>query len=59
MRLGASLRYWLTERVGIFLSPHGSFFPRPYTLGVRDLGAVGETPRLWLGAQLGVAIRLR
>lgn len=59
IRLGVSLRYWMTARVGISLSPHVSFFPRPYTLEVRDVGAVGETPKLWLGLQLGMAIRLR
>jgi len=58
LRLGAAARYWFGKTVGIFISVYSSAFPRPYTLGVRDLGTVGETPTLWLGAALGLAVRL-
>jgi hypothetical protein len=58
LRLGAAARYWVGKTVGVFISVFSSAFPRPYTLGVRDLGTVGETPTLWLGASLGLAVRL-
>jgi hypothetical protein len=58
-RLAASVRYWMTSRFGIFLAPDALIFPRPYNLSVGSLGIVGETPKLWLGLQLGLAVRLR
>lgn len=57
-RGAAFARLWVADRVGIFASFHGLLWPRPYTLRVSGLGQVGETPGFWLGAQLGVAIRI-
>lgn len=57
-RLGAQVRYWASEQAGVFGGMFGSWFPKPYTLQVEGLGAVGETPTAWLGGALGAVIRL-
>ncbi len=57
-RLGAQVRYWASEQAGICGGMFGTWFPRPYSLQVRGLGTVGETPTAWIGGSLGAAIRL-
>jgi hypothetical protein len=56
---GAALaRWWLANRVGVFAGSYAVMMPRPYTLRVVGVGEVGNTPRLWLGAQVGVTFRI-
>lgn len=57
-RLGVQVRYWASEHAGVFGGMFGSWFPKPYSLQVENLGAVGETPPAWLGGSLGAVIRL-
>jgi hypothetical protein len=57
-RVGAQVRYWATERAGIFVGASGTWFPSPYTLRVEGVGAVGETPSAWVTGSLGAVIRL-
>ncbi len=57
-RLGAQVRYWASEHAGICGGMFGSWFPKPYSLQVLGVGAVGETPSAWIGGSLGAVIRL-
>lgn len=57
-RGGAQVRYWATERAGIYFGLSGTFFPKPYTLQVEGLGTVGKTPGAWIGGSIGAVIRL-
>jgi hypothetical protein len=57
-RLGAQVRYWASEHAGICGGMFGSWFPKPYSLQVEGIGAVGQTPSAWLGGSLGAVIRL-
>jgi len=54
--LGA--RIWFRDRVAPFVAFAVAFFPRPHDLVVEPLGIVGATPYVWLGPQLGLAVRL-
>ncbi len=55
--LGAAAHLWLSRHVGLFLQAQMRAFPRAYRLAVEPTGALGETPRIWLGAQLGAQAR--
>ena len=57
-RLGAQVRYWASEHAGICGGMFGTWFPKPYSLQVENLGMVGETPNAWVGGSLGAVIRL-
>ena len=56
-RAGVQVRYWASERAGIYGGLSGSFFPKPYTLQVEGLGTVGQTPTTWIGGSIGAVIR--
>jgi hypothetical protein len=57
-RVGVQVRYWASERAGIYGGLFGLWYPKPYTLEVEGLGKVGETPTGWVGGSLGAVIRL-
>jgi hypothetical protein len=57
-RGAATIRWWLANRVGVFACAYAVTMPRPYTLRVVGVGEVGNTPTLWLGAQVGVSFRI-
>jgi hypothetical protein len=57
-RVGVQVRYWASERAGIYGGLSGLWFPKPYSLEVDGLGVVGETPTGWVGGSLGAVIRL-
>ena len=58
-RAAGVVRWWATERIGLFASESALFWPRPVALSVGNVGAVGHTPRVWLGAQLGLVLKFR
>lgn len=57
-RLGVQVRYWASERAGIYAGMSGTWFPKPYSLEVQGVGVVGETPSGWIGGSLGAVLRL-
>jgi hypothetical protein len=57
-RAGAQVRYWASDRAGIYFGLSGSYFPKPYSLQVEGLGTVGTTPTAWFGGSIGAVIRL-
>ena len=57
-RAGVQVRYWASERAGIYFGLSGSYFPKPYRLQVEGLGTVGTTPTAWFGGSIGAVIRL-
>jgi hypothetical protein len=57
-RVGAQVRYWASDRAGIYGGLSGLWFPKPYSLEVQNLGVVGRTPTGWIGGSLGAVIRL-
>jgi hypothetical protein len=57
-RLGVQVRYWASERAGIYGGLSGLWFPKPYSLEVEGIGVVGRTPTGWIGGSLGAVIRL-
>jgi hypothetical protein len=57
-RLGVQVRYWASERAGIYGGLFGLWFPKPYSLEVQNVGVVGRTPTGWGGGSIGAVIRL-
>ncbi len=57
-RAGVQVRYWASDRAGIYFGMSGSIFPKPYQLQVEGLGTVGQTPTAWIGGSIGAVIRL-
>jgi hypothetical protein len=57
-RLALLASFWLTEQVGLFASESALLWPRPIALTVSRVGEVGRTPGAWLGAQLGLVLKL-
>lgn len=55
--LGAAAHLWITRHIGLLFHAQMRAFPRAYRLAVEPTGALGETPRVWLGAQLGAQAR--
>ncbi|HKP63020.1 MAG TPA: hypothetical protein VJV78_40065 [Polyangiales bacterium] len=51
------IRLRASSHISVLLRTGLSLFPRAYALGVAPLGQVGETPTLWLGANLAIAWR--
>jgi hypothetical protein len=51
-------RFWLSEKIALFVSTQATFFPRPYRLVIEGQGDVGATPGLWWGGTIGFATRL-
>jgi hypothetical protein len=48
-----------TSRVAPFLALQAELIPRAYDLVLPGTGTVGTTPQMWLGAILGLSIKLR
>ena len=59
VRAAAKVEYWVTRRIAPFVAIHGEYVPLPYDLVLPAVGTVGMTPRFWVGAMLGLALRLR
>jgi len=57
-RAGVQVRYWASDRAGIYFGLSGSYFPKPYSLQVEGVGTVGTTPTAWFGGSIGAVIRL-
>jgi hypothetical protein len=57
-RAGVQVRYWASDRAGIYFGLSGTYFPKPYQLQVEGLGTVGQTPSVWIGGSIGAMIRL-
>jgi hypothetical protein len=55
--LGAAAHLWISRHIGMLFQVQMRAFPRAYRLAVEPTGALGETPRIWLGAQLGAQAR--
>jgi hypothetical protein len=55
--LGACAHLWINRHIGLLFQVQMRAFPRAYRLAVEPTGALGETPRIWLGAQLGAQAR--
>ena len=55
----ARVEYWPSRRLAPFFAFSIEGVPAPYDLDLPGVGVVGRTPRLWLGAALGLAVRLR
>jgi hypothetical protein len=58
LALAADFGLRLSSRVVVRLRAHGTGFARAYDLRVEPLGRQARTPRLWLGASLGLDLRL-
>ena len=58
LRMGLLVQLWLHSRGSLSLGLHATVLPRPYELTVDPIGTVGHTPSWWLGATLGVSLRL-
>lgn len=56
--LGAAAHLWLSRRIGLVFQAQMRAFPRAYRLTIEPTGALGETPRVWLGAEVGMQARL-
>jgi hypothetical protein len=57
--VGVDARAQLSAGLALALRLQLDGFPRAYALSVDKLGRLGQTPRLWLGASLGLQWRLR
>jgi hypothetical protein len=55
-RLGLGLQYRRWHYAMPFVSVHAELIPQTYNLIWPGLGVVGTTPRVWLGAVVGVAV---
>jgi hypothetical protein len=55
--LGAAAHLWLSPRIGLVFQAQMRAFPRAYRLTVEPAGALGRTPGIWVGAQLGAQAR--
>ena len=51
-------RFWLSEKIALFVSAQTMVFPHPYRLVIEGQGDVGATPGLWWGGTIGFATRL-
>jgi hypothetical protein len=58
IRMAAGSRVWLGERVAPFVAVEGIVSIHPIDLTRTNVGKVGSTPYGWLGAVLGLAVRL-
>lgn len=60
--LGARLALFMAWRpdgkISPFVDLHASLWPRRYAVVVDGVGQVGNTPAVWVGATLGVAVRV-
>jgi hypothetical protein len=55
VRLAFALRLLATPRLAPFIGLHAELFPRAYQLDVAQLGTIGSTGRLWVGASAGLS----
>jgi len=51
--LAGDAHLWISSHAGLLLRLQMRFFPRAYRLAVDSVGSLGETPSVWLSAQLG------
>ena len=58
-RIAAGLEAWPSRSYGTYLQVQGDYVPRPSRFTLPNMGVVGEMPSLWVGASLGVMIRVR
>jgi len=58
-RIAAGLEAWPSRSYGTYVQFQGEYVPRPSKFTLPNLGVVGEMPSLWVGASLGVMIRVR
>jgi hypothetical protein len=58
LRVAAQVSWWLRPRVAVVAGAHFEWLPSPNDLLLAGAGTVGTTPSYWLGASLGVAVRL-
>jgi len=59
LRAHVGVRFRFGAKVWGVAEMSGSYFPRPYEFEVPPHGVVGQTPRFWLGATLGVLFEIR
>ncbi len=57
-RVNGLLRFRANRRIGAFLLPEASFFPRTYVVRVEPTSVLAETPRWWIGLSLGLEYRV-
>ena len=58
IRLAISLRIWFENRVAPFVGFQTVIAPEPIDLALNPVGKVGSAPQFWLGAILGLTVRL-
>jgi hypothetical protein len=58
LRAAIIVRLRATARLAPFLAVDAAVSPRSYPLVLDDGRQLGATPRLWLGASLGLALRI-
>jgi hypothetical protein len=58
LALHAEARVWLGGAAFLLVRAGATGYPRAYELAVDPLGRLGRTPRIWLGANLGLDWRL-
>ena len=51
--------WWLSDRIGVFLSESALVWPHPVRLTLGGVGDVGATPSTWVGSQLGLALKIK
>jgi hypothetical protein len=57
-RLGLEARFDQVGKLSPYLGAHVEYFPRAYTLLVDPRGTIGSTPRVWMGASVGLSLSL-
>lgn len=57
-RTSLGARFWLGEKIALFVSTDAVVFPHPYRLVIEGQGDVGATPGLWWGGAMGFVTRL-
>jgi hypothetical protein len=57
-RVNGMLSWRADRRLGAFLLPEISFFPRTYVVRVEPTSVLAETPRWWIGLSLGLEYRV-
>lgn len=58
-RLVVGLRWWFSARLGVELAAAVDIALHPLDVLVDPVGVVGQTPRVWIGFELGPVFRVR
>jgi hypothetical protein len=58
LRAASQLVWWLRPRLGLVAGARFEWLPRPNDLILAGAGTVGATPSYWIGAMLGLALKL-